>query len=116
MPKYYFHYRTDAGVVRDDQGDELEDLDAAERHAAELGQAIIGRALGEGDDPKAPRSIEITDSNGQDLLYALSCLGGDKQQGHIVHEVEIGADLAREFLHGECVFFDGIPFIDNHHA
>jgi hypothetical protein len=71
VPKYYFHYRTDAGVVRDDQGDELEDLDAAERHAAELGQAIIGRALGEGDDPKAPRSIEITDSNGQDLLYVV---------------------------------------------
>ena len=73
MPKYYFHYRTDAGVVRDDQGDELEDLDAAERHAAELGQAIIGRALGEGDDPKAPRSIEITDSNGR--TCSMSCSG-----------------------------------------
>ena len=71
MPKYYFHYRTDDGVVRDDKGDELEDLDAAERHAAELGQAIIGRALGEGDDPKAPRSIEITDATGEELLYVV---------------------------------------------
>ncbi|HTM77554.1 MAG TPA: hypothetical protein VL133_08005 [Devosia sp.] len=71
MPKYYFHYRTDAGVIRDDQGDELEDLEAAERRAAELGQAIIGRALGDGDDPKAPRSIEITDSSGAELLYVV---------------------------------------------
>ena len=71
MPKYYFHYRTDDGVVRDDKGDELEDLEAAERRAAELGQAIIGRALDKGDDPKAPRSIEITDEGGEELLYVV---------------------------------------------
>ncbi|WP_375449463.1 DUF6894 family protein [uncultured Devosia sp.] len=71
MPKYYFHYRTDDGVVRDDNGHELDDLDAAERRAAEMGQAIIGRALGDGDDPKAPRSIEITDEGGEELLYVV---------------------------------------------
>ena len=71
MPKYYFHYRTDEGVIRDDSGSELDDLDAAERRAAELGQAIIGRALGQGDDPKAPRSIEITDERGAELLYVV---------------------------------------------
>jgi hypothetical protein len=71
VPKYYFHYRTDDGVIRDDKGDDLEDLEAAERRAAEIGQAIIGRALGEGDDPKAPRSIEITDEGGEELLYVV---------------------------------------------
>lgn len=71
MPKYYFHYRTEAGIIRDDKGDELENLAAAEQRAAEIGQAIIGRALGEGDDPKAPRSIEITGESGEDLLYVV---------------------------------------------
>ena len=71
MPKYYFHYRTDDGVIRDDNGSELDDLEAAERRAAEIGKAIIGRALGEGDDPKAPRSIEITDEGGAELLYVV---------------------------------------------
>jgi hypothetical protein len=71
MSRYFFHYRTDRGLIRDSEGMELPDLAAAEHNAAELGKAIIDRAAGAGDDTRAPRSIEITDANGHDLLYVV---------------------------------------------
>ena len=71
MPRYYFHYRTDDELVRDNEGLELEDLNEAEHNAAELGRAIVDRALSKGEDPQLPRSIEITDAGGHDLLYVV---------------------------------------------
>lgn len=75
MPRYFFHYRTDDGIVRDIDGSEHPDLDAAERKAAELGRAILDRALSEGDDAQEPRSIEITDTAGEELLYVVFWAG-----------------------------------------
>ena len=75
MPRYYFHYRTDDGLIRDEAGSEHADLDAAERKAAELGRAIIDRVAGDGGEMNAPRSIEITDAAGHDLLYVVFWAG-----------------------------------------
>ncbi|MBE7733587.1 DUF6894 family protein [Devosia faecipullorum] len=75
MPRYYFHYRTDEELIRDDVGSEHPDLGAAERRAAEIGRAIIDRIAGDGGEMDAPRSIEITDAAGHDLLYVVFWAG-----------------------------------------
>jgi len=75
VPKYYFHYRTDDALVRDEAGSEHPDLDAAEQTAAEMGRAIIEKVAGEGGEMDAPRSIEITDAAGHDLLYVVFWAG-----------------------------------------
>ena len=48
MPRYFFHYRTDDELIRDTDGSELPDLDAAEHNAAALGKAIVDRAASTG--------------------------------------------------------------------
>ena len=75
MPRYFFHYRTDDELIRDTDGSELPDLDAAEHNAAELGKAIVDRAASTGGDLRAPRSIEITDDRGEELLYVVFWAG-----------------------------------------
>ena len=75
MPRYYFHYRTDDELVRDTDGSELPDLEAAEQNAAEMGRAIVDRAASTGGDTQAPGSIEITDAEGQELLYVVFWAG-----------------------------------------
>ncbi|KKC39755.1 hypothetical protein WH87_06355 [Devosia epidermidihirudinis] len=75
MPRYYFHYRTDDELIRDTDGSELPDLDAAEHNAAELGKAIVDRAASTGGDTRLPRSIEITDAKGEELLYVVFWAG-----------------------------------------
>lgn len=75
MPRYYFHYRTDDELIRDPEGSEFPDLDAAEHNAAELGRAIVDRAASNGGDLRLPRSIEITDARGHDLLYVVFWAG-----------------------------------------
>ncbi len=75
MPRYYFHYRTEDGLVRDESGSEHSSLDDAERNAAEIGRAIIDKVAGEGGEMDAPRSIEITDAEGHELLYVVFWAG-----------------------------------------
>jgi hypothetical protein len=75
VPRYFFHYRTDDELIRDPDGRELPDLDAAEHSAAELGRAIVDRAASSGGDTRLPRSIEITDDRGEDLLYVVFWAG-----------------------------------------
>lgn len=75
MPRYFFHYRTEKGLVRDEAGSEHDNLDAAEHNAAEIGRAIIDRVAGEGGELDEPRSIEITDAAGHDLLYVVFWAG-----------------------------------------
>lgn len=75
MPHYFFHYRTEDGLVRDQTGSELADLDEAERKAAEIGKAIVDKVAGEGGEMDAPRSIEITDGAGNELLYVVFWAG-----------------------------------------
>lgn len=75
VPRYYFHYRTDDELIPDLDGSELPDLDAAEHNAAALAKAIVERAKIDGEDPTLPRSIEITDSDGEELLYLVFWAG-----------------------------------------
>lgn len=75
MPRYYFHYRTDDELIRDQNGSELPDLDAAEHNAAAIAKAIVERAASTGGDTRQPRSIEITDAAGEELLYLVFWAG-----------------------------------------
>ncbi|WP_297106166.1 hypothetical protein [uncultured Devosia sp.] len=75
MPRYYFHYRTEDRLIRDESGSEHANLEAAEKSAAEMGRAIIEKVAGEGGAMDAPRSIEIQDAAGQDLLYVVFWAG-----------------------------------------
>jgi hypothetical protein len=75
MPRFYFHYRTDDELIRDTDGSELPDLDAAEHNAAALAKAIVERAALTGGDTRMPRSIEITDAAGEELLYLVFWAG-----------------------------------------
>jgi hypothetical protein len=75
LPRYFFHYRTDDELIEDHEGREFADLAAAEHNAAELGRAIVDRAASTGEDTRKPRSIEITDAQGEDLLYVVFWAG-----------------------------------------
>lgn len=75
LPRYFFHYRTEDRLIRDEAGSEHADLEEAEHNAAEIGRAIIEKVAGEGGEVDAPRSIEITDATGQDLLYVVFWAG-----------------------------------------
>ncbi|UJW85621.1 DUF6894 family protein [Devosia sp. SL43] len=75
MPRYYFHYRTDDELIRDTDGSDLPDLDAAENNAAAMAKAIVERAASTGGDTRLPRSIEITDASGEELLYLVFWAG-----------------------------------------
>lgn len=81
MPRYYFHYRTEEALIRDPAGSEHPDLEAAERNAAEIGKAIVDRVAGQGGDMEAPRSIEITDGDGVELLYVVFWAGPKAEAG-----------------------------------
>jgi hypothetical protein len=81
MPRYYFHYRTDDQLIRDDTGSEHPSIEAAEHNAAEIGRAIIERIAGDGGEMDAPRSIEITDAAGHDLLYVVFWAGPEIGDG-----------------------------------
>lgn len=71
MPRFFFHYRTDDELIRDETGSDHVDLEAAEHNAAELGKAIIDKLAGEGGETRLPRTIEITDADGRELLYVV---------------------------------------------
>ena len=66
MPRFYFHYRTDDELIRDTDGSELPDLEAAEHNAAALAKAIVEQAASKGGDTRIPRSIET----GTHVLFA----------------------------------------------
>ena len=75
MPRFFFHYRTDDELVRDTDGSDLPDLDAAELNAAAMAKAIVEYAASTGGDTRLPRSIEITDAAGEELLYLVFWAG-----------------------------------------
>lgn len=95
MPRFYFHYRTDDELIRDQDGSDLPDLEAAEHNAAALAKAIVEQAANNGGDTRLPRSIEITDAAGEELLYLVFWAGpklGDEDEpaeplegGHTLH-------------------------------
>ncbi|WP_127752425.1 MULTISPECIES: hypothetical protein [unclassified Devosia] len=75
MPRFFFHYRTDDRLIRDLDGSEHPDLDAAELRAGEIGRAIVERLAAEDEDAELRGSIEITDAAGAELLYVVFWAG-----------------------------------------
>ena len=75
MPRFYFHYRTDDELIPDTGGCDLPDLEAAEHNAAALAKAIVEHAASIGGDTRLPRSIEITNAAGEELLYIVFWAG-----------------------------------------
>jgi hypothetical protein len=75
MPRFFFHYRTDDELIRDVDGSDLPDLEAAEHNAASLAKAIVEHAASTGGNTRQPRSIEITDASGEELLYIVFWAG-----------------------------------------
>ena len=75
LPRFFFHYRTDDGLVRDPEGSDHPDLGAAELRASEIGRAIVERLAADGEEARMPGSIEITDGAGAELLYVVFWTG-----------------------------------------
>lgn len=68
--RYFFHYRDENDSLSEDRvGSEHPNLLSAEREARELAQEYLEEAMHAGGNPGAPRSIEIVDERGREVLY-----------------------------------------------
>ena len=63
MPRYYFHVRYGREVIRDENGDELPDDQAALERAVEAARAFL-RAAPDGDDAWSRCVFEVTNRDG----------------------------------------------------
>jgi hypothetical protein len=61
--RYHMNIRDKAGVTLDEEGEELEDLEAARRSARTSIRALVAEDL-LGGKPVAQRHIDIADANG----------------------------------------------------
>ena len=64
--RYFFHIRSDDGLIRDEEGTELPDIDAARSEARLSARDFAMDDLRRGV-PVVPRRIEIADDCGQVL-------------------------------------------------
>ena len=77
MPRFYFHFVSDARVVRDDAGTELRSLAGAHLHALQL----ILRTLRLMDGSIRERwTVQIADETGKHLLTVLFPIVRDKRR------------------------------------
>ena len=60
MARYFFHIRDEDRLVRDEEGMELPNLDAARKEAVVSAHSIVAEAIG-GDEPLDHVAIEIWD-------------------------------------------------------
>ncbi|HXS08304.1 MAG TPA: hypothetical protein VN723_16045 [Rhizomicrobium sp.] len=68
MPKYYFHVLDqDGDISRDEEGQDLPDLEAARREAINANREMLGERLLHGGSLNH-RQIEIADESGKTLL------------------------------------------------
>lgn len=63
MPNYYFHIRSSAGLIRDPEGIELPDLDAALAEAKRSARELLADLLKE-DAILDGQTFEISDADG----------------------------------------------------
>jgi hypothetical protein len=69
MPRYYFHIRDGDTVIRDDEGTELPDFEAAQFEARMCARELIVECLRSGQEING-RKIEIADEGGAILKSA----------------------------------------------
>ena len=67
MPTFFFNISTRTTIIRDEEGTELADLDAAKREAIKDARGMMSTAIREGTDI-SHRQIEICDADGNMLL------------------------------------------------
>jgi len=71
MPHYFFHIRMADGVVQDDEGREMPDLDAARREAIQSARDITN-AQNQARLPGRAQAIEVVDEHG-DVVLTVPC-------------------------------------------
>ncbi len=77
MPRFFFHVRDGADLSRDEEGQELADVEAARREAVSSNREMLGERLLHGGGSLNQRQIEIADETGhvvdvvsaQDVLF-----------------------------------------------
>ena len=67
MPRFFFHIRQRDGVLPDERGSELPDLEAARREAAISLRHLVAVGL-RSDSTNAVEQVEVTDSAGKTLV------------------------------------------------
>ncbi|MFP3547335.1 hypothetical protein SB748_28395 [Rhizobium sp. SIMBA_035] len=67
MPTFFFNISTRTTIIRDEEGTELADLEAAKREAIKDARGMMSTAIREGRDI-SHRQIEICDAVGTVLL------------------------------------------------
>jgi hypothetical protein len=68
MPHYYFHLRTDGNLVRDEDGEDLQNLETARYEAIEAAREIMSEEVLKGKAPSNGRQFEIADEAGETVL------------------------------------------------
>lgn len=66
MPRYYFHIRCEDGLIRDPDGTELADLDAARSEAEQSARDLLANLLKNGKELDG-QVFEISDDTGNVL-------------------------------------------------
>jgi hypothetical protein len=67
MPRYYLHIRNADGMLLDEEGIDLPDLDAARELALAFVRDLLGDGIKAGKGI-VPESIMIADADGQELV------------------------------------------------
>lgn len=64
MPRYFFHVREGSSFHRDEEGQELPDVEAARQEAVNAAREMLGEKLLHGGGSLNHRTIEIADETG----------------------------------------------------
>jgi hypothetical protein len=67
MPRYFFHIKDKAKTIRDEEGMELQDLDAVLVEARESARQIMSERVLEGHEPDG-RVFVVTEEQGETVL------------------------------------------------
>jgi hypothetical protein len=68
MPRYYFNVRQDKVLLKDEEGEELANLDAAREEAVASAREILSEAALGGNAGESSSEIEVTDATGKTVL------------------------------------------------
>ena len=85
MPKFVFQYRVGDEIVEELGAHEHDDLEDAEESAVEWARRVMRRVAKQGENLMAPRSVEISDNAGHDLLYIVFWGAPDTDESETVH-------------------------------
>ena len=67
MPRFFFHLASQAQLIKDEEGFELPDVDAARHEAMEGARDLVAQAVCRGEDGPW-KAVVVTDEAGNPLL------------------------------------------------